>query len=419
MKLKIGIPISMTWSAFQFRNYRLLFIGNASSQFGDHMQLVAQNWLVWQITGSVTALGLAAFVGMVPRLLFGFLGGPLVDKYNRRRLLGLTQFVALFFALSFSIAAVTENINYLLVLFFIFSLETTQIINQTTRQALLQELVPRINIPSAISLNATGNNLARILGPALGGILIPITGVAGLMFINTFTFLVIVIAVMLMKILPQSKNDLNQKSASFKEDLIKGYLYIWHNNRLRMLIYLGMISSLLIMPFTSLLVAYVDTILHKGPQFYGLLTAAFGIGGILGAMNSAAIRSNVGKTITILLAVLQGSTFLFLGLTSYPVLALIIMLLLGFATVTYNNSVVTAMQLTTSPDYMGRVMGIYLMNKAVTALGALLLGFASSLLGVNWAFVLSGALYLTFGAGVQYAKRELGAEAISPAVNKK
>ena len=95
------------------------------------------------------------------------------------------------------------------------------------------------------------------------------------------------------------------------------------------------------------------------------------------------------------------------------------MLLLGFATVTYNNSVVTAMQLTTSPDYMGRVMGIYLMNKAVTALGALLLGFVASLLGVNWAFVLSGALYLFLGAGVQYTNRELGAEAISPAVNKK
>ena len=176
MKLKIGIPMSMPWSAFQFRNYRLLWFGNASSQFGDHMQLVAQNWLIWQITGSVSALGLAAFVGMVPRLLFGFLGGPLVDKYNRRRLLGVTQFVALLFALSFSIAVLTNNINYLLALFFIFSLETTQIINQTTRQALLQELVPRINIPSAISLNATGNNLARIIGPALGGILIPLTG---------------------------------------------------------------------------------------------------------------------------------------------------------------------------------------------------------------------------------------------------
>ncbi len=419
MKLKIGIPKSMPWSAFQFRNYRLLLLGNASSQFGDHMQLVAQNWLVWQITSSVTALGLAAFVGMVPRLLFGFLGGPLVDKYNRRRLLGITQFVALLFALSFSIAVLTKNINYLLALFFIFSLETTQIINQTTRQALLQELVPRINIPSAISLNATGNNLARIVGPALGGILIPLTGVAGLMFINTFTFLIIVIAVLLMKISPQFKNELNQEAASFKEDLIKGYLYIWHNNRLRMLIYLGMISSLLIMPFTSLLVAYVDTILHKGPQFYGLLTAAFGIGGVLGAMNSAEIRSNVGNMITILLAVLQGSAFLFFGLTSYPTLALFMMLLLGFATVTYNNSVVTAMQLTTAPDYMGRVMGIYLMNKAVTALGALLLGFAASLLGVNWAFVLSGVLYLFLGAGVQYANRELGAEAISPAVNKK
>ena len=264
------------WTALQHRNYRLLWLGNSFSQFGDHMQQVAQNWLVWQITGSISALGFAAFVGIVPRLLFGFFGGPLVDSHNRRRLLAFTQATALLFSLLFALSTASGKITFWLALLSIFSLESTQIVNQTTRQALLQEIVPREHIASAVSLNATGNNLARMTGPAVGGILIPLTGVAGLMFINAFTFLAILVAVWMMDLPAQACQE--KRQSDFIANLKEGYLYIWHNNSLRMLIYLGMVSALLIMPFVNLLPAYVTTVLHKGPQFLGFLTAAFGTG---------------------------------------------------------------------------------------------------------------------------------------------
>lgn len=404
------------WIALQHRNYRLLWFGNTFSQLGDHMQQVAQNWLVWQITGSVTALGLAAFIGIIPRLAFGFFGGPFVDKYNRRRLLGSTQSIALFFSMAFAVTVSLDRIGFPLALFFIFTLETTQIINQTTRQALLQEIVPRQDIASAISLNGTGNNLARIVGPAIGGMLIPLTGVEGLMYINSLTFLGVLVAVWRMHIPAQKWRRKQAEEGGFRERLLEGYLYIWRNKSLRMLIYLGMVSALLIVPVINLLPAYVDNILHGGPQFFGFLMAAFGFGAVLGAMNGPAVRASIGGVVTLLAAMLQGIVFILLGLTAAPSLALVLMFTLGAATIIYNNSVVTAMQLTTAREYLGRVMGIYLMHKAVTAAGAMLLGAVAGFVGADRAFIISGILYLFLGAGVQYANRDLQAQALSAAV---
>ncbi|WP_206812846.1 MFS transporter [Paradesulfitobacterium ferrireducens] len=404
------------WIALQHRNYRLLWFGNTFSQLGDHMQQVAQNWLVWQITGSVTALGLAAFIGIIPRLAFGFFGGPIVDKYNRRYLLGSTQSAALLFSLGFALTAASGAITFPLALFFIFTLETTQIINQTTRQALLQEIVPRQDIPSAVSLNGTGNNLARIAGPALGGTLIPVTGVEGLMFLNSLTFLGVLMAVWRMRIPARQWGQTQAEEGGFCERLLEGYRYIWKNNRLRMLIYLGMVSAFLIMPIISMLPAYVDNVLKGGPQTFGFLMAAFGIGAVLGAMNGPAVRASIGGVVTLLAAVLQGILFILLGAITIPFLAFGLMFTLGLATITYNNSVVTAMQLSTAPEYLGRVMGIYLMHKAVTAAGAMLLGTVATFAGADRALVISGIFYLGLGAGVQYANRDLQAQALSAAV---
>lgn len=399
------------------RNYRLLWSGNAISQFGDQMQFMAQNWLVWEITGSVTALGLAAFVAIIPRLLIGLFGGPLVDHHNRRRLLMFTQSVALIFALGFATAVFKKIITFELALFFIFTLECTQAVNATTRQSLVPEIIPREDIPSAVSLNSVSMNLARIIGPAFAGILIPITDVSGLMAINTFTFIVVIVSVKQMKI-PLKSVTVNDKPSTYKHDLKEGYDYVWHNIKLRILIYLTFVSALLIMPFTSLLPAYVGIVLQKGPEYLGFLTAAFGAGAILGAFNGPSLRSTIGNKIILLAAIIQGCAFILFGLSTSFGFSVVIMFCLGLATMVYNNSVLTAIQLTASQEYLGRTMGIYIMNKAVTAIGALTLGMLASFMGVGPIFIVSGALYLALGAGVQYFNNKLINDSISPAVSK-
>ncbi len=424
MEKKVNLKMSQNyhngpWAALEHRDFRLLWTGNTSSQFGDQMQQMAQYWLIWQLTSSPTALGLAAFVSIIPRLVLGIFVGPLVDNLSKRTLLRYTQWAAFLLAMGFSLAVLLQAISLLLALVFILLLEATQTVNQIVRQALIQDLVPRSEIASAISLNTTGNNLAKIVGPSIGGILIPIFGTAGLMIINSFTFLAILVAIWFMDFEKDSVKVEKKKKASFKEELKEGYQYIWRNRNLRMLIYLSMISALLIMPYNRLLPAYVDMVLKKGPLFMGFLTSSFGLGAVLGAMNSANVRSKIGTIVTVVTAFAQGVAIILFGLSYSPYLSLVTLFFLGMATMIYSNSVMTAMQLSTEPEYVGRVMSIFLLNRAVSSMGALTLGVLGSLLGVGWAYTTVGVIYLIFGSGVQFANRQLGAEALSPAVRKK
>lgn len=386
------------WRILRHRDYRLLWMGNAFSQLGDHMQLVAQSWLIWQITGSITALGLAAFVGIIPRFTIGTLGGPMVDNNDRRKMLVLTQSLALFFSLLFALLVKTGLVNLWLALGLIFSLEATQIINQMCRQALLQEIVPRQDIAGAVSLNSTGANLARIAGPAAGGVLIPLMGVAGLMLINSLTFLGILLALGLLKI-PARKQV--ESKTSFTAELRTGYLLVWQDNKLKMLLYLALVSALLVMPFTGLLPAYVDNVLAKGPEFFGFLISLFGVGGIIGALSTATVHGHLGNRALLLAALGQGTLLIIFATSNQPWLSLLMMLFLGMATMLYNTGIITEIQLSTPREFLGRVMGLYLLNKGVTSLGALLQGLLAKWLGIGGAFAFCGAVYLLMGAGIQ------------------
>lgn len=385
---------------FKHRNYRLLWGGNTFSQFGDHMQQVAQNWLVWQITGSPSALGLAVFSGVVPRLILGITAGPLVDSLNRRRLLGYSQMLALVSSLLFTFLISIKQTNLLLVVTFIFILGATKTLEQMARQALLPEVVPREQIAQAVSLNQTGNNLAKVVGPALGGILIPLTGVAGLMLINSLSYGAILIALWLMK-LPESQPEKTIKG--FTTGLKEGYQFIWHTKELRFILYLALIPALLIQSFTGMLPAYVDTVLRRGPEFFGLLTAVYGVGAILGAVSSTAVgNSLVGNRVTLLMSFIQGTALLFFAWSTNIWVALIMLMLLGFSSIVYTNHILTKIQLTTPQVFLGRVMGVFILNKAFMALGVLLQGLACKIAGIGTVFAVSSLIYLAAGTGFQF-----------------
>lgn len=386
------------WRALKHRNYRLLWMGNGFSHLGDYMQQVAQGWLVWEITGSVTALSLAAFVGVIPRVIIGAFGGPFVDNNDRRKVLAWTQTLALIFAMAFAALAQLGLVQLWLALLFIFILEATHILNQMCRQALLPEIVPRHDIAGAVSINSTGNNLARIAGPALGGMLIPLLGAAGLMFINSLTFLGMLVSLWLMNI-PAGKPD--SSNTDFAANLRTGYLLIWQNSKLKILLYLALISALLIIPFISLLPAYVERILAKGATFYGFLISFYGIGGVIGALGAAVIRRRLGKWTMVVAAIGQGLLLMIFAFSKQSWVALTVILLLGLFTIIYNTGIVTEIQLNTPREFLGRIMGMYQLNKSVTSLGALAQGFLSKWLGVSVVFALFGALYLLTGAGVQ------------------
>src|SRR3989338_6940031 len=160
---------SRTLSSLRFRNFRLLFIGTVFSHTGDFMQAMAQSWLVWTMTGSPFLLGLVGFCQALPRLLLGAIGGALVDRLDRRRLLLLTQNLAMVQAFAFWALVYFDLIRFWHIVVLVLFIGTVNTLNQTARQSLINTLVPRAELMNAIALNSSIVNLSKVIGPSLGG----------------------------------------------------------------------------------------------------------------------------------------------------------------------------------------------------------------------------------------------------------
>jgi len=193
-----SINLTRTLSSLRHRNFRLLFFGTSLSHVGDFIQAMAQSWLVWTMTGSPFLLGVVGFCQALPRLLLGAVGGAIVDRVERRRLLLSTQILAMLQAFIFWALVYFEEIQFWHVTILVLFLGTVNTINQTARHSLINSLVPRDDLMNAIALNSSMANLAKIAGPSLGGVLISVIGVAGCLFVNAVSFLAIIITLIVM-----------------------------------------------------------------------------------------------------------------------------------------------------------------------------------------------------------------------------
>ena len=183
-----SVNLARTLSSLRHRDFRLLFLGTSLSHVGDFIQVMAQSWLVWTMTSSPFLLGVVGFCQAVPRLLLGAIGGAIVDRMEPRRLLVSTQILAMLQAFVFWALVYLEAIQFWHIITLVLFLGTVNSVNQTARYSLINNLVPRDDLMNAIALNSSVSNLAKILGPSLGGVLISIIGVAGCLFVNAVSF---------------------------------------------------------------------------------------------------------------------------------------------------------------------------------------------------------------------------------------
>ena len=188
-----SVHLKRTLSSLRHRDFRLLFFGTSLSHVGDFIQAMAQSWLVWTMTGSPFLLGVIGFAQALPRLLLGAIGGALVDRMERRRLLISTQILAMIQASVFWALVYFDAVEFWHVVVLVLFLGTVNTINQTARHSLINSLVTRDDLMNAIALTSSMANLAKIVGPSLGGVLISIIGVAGCLLVNAFSFLAIII----------------------------------------------------------------------------------------------------------------------------------------------------------------------------------------------------------------------------------
>jgi MFS family permease len=397
--------LARTLSSLRHRNFRLLFYGTSLSHVGDFIQAMAQSWLVWQMTKSPFLLGLIGFAQSLPRLLLGAVGGAVVDRVERRRMLLITQVLAMAQAFCFWALVYFDLIQFWHVMLLVLLLGTINSFNQTARHSLINNLVPRDDLMNAIALNSSLANLAKIIGPSLGGVLIGIIGVAGCLFVNAVSFVAIQITLMIMEFPPLPARG--KKEGSFWTEVREGYDYLRSDRRLLAVLLLTYGVALIGTPYSRFLPVFATDVLHAGPTEFGLLLAAPGIGAVLSGVAIASYGRLHRRSNFVAMAVLGFSLSLVLFSFSHSLfLSMFLLMLVGASNIAFRTVANSVVQMETPPQYLGRMLSLFFMDKGLWSFGTLFIGSVAHYIGTPRAITVAG-IFCAAAAGVMlYQQRQ-------------
>jgi MFS family permease len=372
-------------------NYRLFFVGQLVSLSGTWMQNVALAWLIVELTNSPLALGILAFCRFIPFTLFGLGAGVVADRLDNRRLLIATQLSSMVVSVALALLAFSGDAQAWMAYLLALLGGTAMVFDAPARHALTFQMVGRDELPNAVALNASLFNAARVTGPAIGGGVIAAVGVGWCFAINAVSFLAVLTALLLMRVSELHAPERNGKKPTLWAGTREGLRYAWNEPRVRMVILITGIVATIGFNFHVLVPVLASHTLHAGPEVFGLLSACFGAGALVGALMSAAIARGSFRN---LFAGTVGMSVLMLALA--PVrnewLAGALLFLIGICFIQWTSNSQSILQLTVPDALRGRVLGIYLFAFAGLApAGSLLAGWLSEIGGTELAFAVAGA----------------------------
>lgn len=350
------------------------------------MQNVAQSWLVWELTRSPMAIGIVAFFDSMPRLLVGALGGAIADRFDRRRVLMITQTLAMIQAIIFWLAVWYQVIAFWHIAVLSFFLGVVNTINQTARQSLVNSLVPREDLLNAIGLQSSVFNFSKILGPTTGGIIIAYIGIADCFLVNALSFLALIVNLQMMELPPWERKKDRQSIAA---DIREGFLYVRGSRRIFHIISISYVMAMFGAPYNRFVPIFATNILHVGPTGFGILMSAPGFGATLAALTLASVKKMRVGIRWICVAVLGFALSLALfAFSHFFALSLLFLAGVGFCQIAERALSNTAIQLETPPNLLGRVLSLFFMDRGLWSLGSVFMGFSASAIGVSWTFAI-------------------------------
>lgn len=354
------------------------------------MQNIGQAWLVLQLTNSAYKLGIVSALQFLPVLLLSLFAGPFVDRFPKRKVLLFTQSSLMVLALALALLTYFNVVQYWHILVLALLLGLINTLDNPTRQSFIIELVGKEDLMNGIALNSSVFNLARILGPAVAGLLIGLIGIAPCFFINAASFLAVILGLWLINV----PGKVAHTQRNVLGDTVEGLRYI-RSKRLILLplVLLGLISAF-VMNFNVLIPVFAKQELGGEAVDYGLLMTAMGVGSFIAALNLAA-RSKSGPRMKVVLWGALGMSLieLILGFEKQYLLAAVTLLAEGFFSITATASINTTVQLNSDDAIRGRVMSVYsLVFGGVTPIGSLFAGGVSQALGAGSTFIISGAI---------------------------
>jgi MFS family permease len=390
-----GFALGHTIAALRHRNYRLFFIGQLVSLIGTWMQNVAQGWLVYSLTGSPLKLTLVVFAAGVPVLLISPWAGVLADRLPKRRLLLATQTVMMLLAFILAADVMLGTVRWWHIGILAFLLGVANAFDGPTRQAFVVEMVGRKELTNAIALNSAMFNAARIVGPALAGVVLAAVGPEWCFALNGLSFLAVIAGLALMDVAPFVGATSTESPV---RQLREGLSYIWNHPTVRPLITVVAVSNLFALGYLALLPALAQDVLHAGTVGYGLMSTAIGVGALSGALLIASLGNYQRKGWMLTVGNLLLPVMV-LGLSvsrSYH-LTLGFLVLAGLGFMTQNATANTLVQTTVPDSLRGRVMGIYMMVfVGFFPLGSLAAGAVAEHLGVQAGAAFGGVISLAY-----------------------
>jgi MFS family permease len=383
--------MSPTFRSLSVRNYRLFAIGQVISLSGTWAQRVAQDWLVLEIAPNpAIALGVTTALQFLPMLLFGLYGGVLADRYDKRRLLIGAQVAMGLLALLLGVLDLTGVVQLWHVYALAFGLGMAAVVDTPVRQSFVSDLVGPADLPNAVSLNSATFNSARIVGPALAGVAISGVGTSWVFLANALSYVAVIAGLSRMRPAEMWPSPRQQRA---KGQMREGIDYVRERPQLYVPVLLVFMIGTFGLNFQITLALVAKQVFHTDAGSFGLLTSAFAVGSLVGALQSAR-RTGLPRNRTMLVAaaafglleVADGlaPTFLSLGLLLIPT---------GMAVLTFTTTANALVQLSAAPEVRGRVMSIYvLVFLGGTPIGAPLIGVLASALGPRSSLLIGGGI---------------------------
>jgi len=381
---------AMVVRALRHRNYRLFFSGQTVSLIGTWMTRIATSWLVYRLTKSALLLGLVGFSGQIPTFLLAPFAGVWVDRWNRHRVLVVTQVLAMIQSFALAILTLLGRITVWDIIWLGAFQGLINAFDMPARQAFVVEMVEdRRDLGNAIALNSSMVNMARLLGPSIAGIVIAAMGEGYCFLIDGFSYIAVIISLLAMRL---QRQVVKRASSRMVDELKDGWRYVSQSPAIRAILLLLALVSLVGMPYTVLMPIFAGTILHGGPHTLGFLMGASGIGALTGAFILAARKSvlGLGRVVTF-----SAAAFGF-GLAAFSQsrilgLSYVLMFVVGYGMMQQMAASNTILQTIVHEDKRGRVMSYYTMSfMGMAPFGSLLAGSIADRIGAPRTLLLCG-----------------------------
>ncbi|MGW0970690.1 MFS transporter [Streptomyces sp. NPDC002516] len=378
---------SSMFSSLKIRNYRLFFLGQVVSNTGTWMQRIAQDWLVLSLTGSSAAVGITTALQFLPMLLFGLYGGVLVDRLPKRPTLLVTQTAMALTGLVLAFLTLTGHVQVWHVYLAAFAVGLATVVDNPARQSFVSEMVGPGQLQNAVSLNSANFQSARLVGPAVAGLLITGVGTGWAFLLNGLSFVAPLASLLLMR---SRELHVVQRAPRAKGQLREGLQYVAGRPELIWPIVLVGFIGTFGFNFPVWLSAYADDIFHSGAGAYSLFNTLMALGSLTGAL-LAARRGTARLRVLIAAAVAFGALEVVAAVAPTLWLFSLLMVPIGIFGLTVNVTANTSVQMATDPAMRGRVMALFMMVfVGGTPLGAPLIGWVTDTYGPRVGFALGG-----------------------------